>query len=89
VTDVKLETPNGVIELPVVEGSEVPSGLDISKLLSSTGQDRDVAAVVWDALVGSLLAQGIVVAAVGLPVLLLAGLGGRPRPAGRPAYPLG
>jgi citrate synthase len=38
VTDVKLETPSGVIELPVVEGSEAPSGLDISKLLSSTGQ---------------------------------------------------
>src|SRR3954452_20735425 len=38
VTDVKLETPNGVIELPTVEGTEAPSGLDISKLLSSTGQ---------------------------------------------------
>ena len=37
-TDVKLETPSGVIELPTVEGSESPSGLDISKLLSSTGQ---------------------------------------------------
>ena len=37
-TDVKLETPNGVIELPTVEGSEEPSGLDISKLLSATGQ---------------------------------------------------
>jgi citrate synthase len=37
VTDVKLETPNGVIELPTVEGTEAPSGLDISKLLSSTG----------------------------------------------------
>ncbi|MCW2707702.1 MAG: citrate synthase [Frankiales bacterium] len=36
-TDVKLETPNGVIELPTVEGTEAPSGLDISKLLSSTG----------------------------------------------------
>src|SRR5205807_1573018 len=38
VTDVKLETPNGVIELPTVEGTEAPSGLDISKLLSGTGQ---------------------------------------------------
>jgi citrate synthase len=37
VTDVKLETPNGMIELPTVEGTEAPSGLDISKLLSSTG----------------------------------------------------
>ncbi|MCW2674675.1 MAG: citrate (Si)-synthase [Frankiales bacterium] len=36
-TDVKLETPNGMIELPTVEGTEAPSGLDISKLLSSTG----------------------------------------------------
>jgi len=38
VTDVKLDTPNGVIELPTVEGTEAPSGLDISKLLASTGQ---------------------------------------------------
>jgi citrate synthase len=37
VTDVKLETPNGVIELPTMEGSEAPAGLDISKLLSGTG----------------------------------------------------
>jgi len=37
VTDVKLETPSGVIELPVVAGSETPSGLDISTLLTSTG----------------------------------------------------
>ena len=36
-TDVKLETPNGVIELPTVKGSEAPAGLDISKLLSGTG----------------------------------------------------
>ncbi|MCU1595510.1 MAG: citrate synthase [Frankiales bacterium] len=36
-TDVKLETPNGVIELPTVSGSEAPEGLDISKLLSATG----------------------------------------------------
>jgi citrate synthase len=38
VTDVKLETPTGVIELPTVEGTEAPSGLDISKLLTSTGR---------------------------------------------------
>jgi citrate synthase len=38
VTDVKLETPSGVIELPTVAGTEAPSGLDISRLLSSTGQ---------------------------------------------------
>jgi citrate synthase len=38
VTDVKLETPTGVIELPTVQGTEAPSGLDISKLLSSTGR---------------------------------------------------
>jgi citrate synthase len=37
VTDVKLETPNGMIELPIVDGSEAPSGLDISKLLSTSG----------------------------------------------------
>ena len=37
-TDVKLETPGGVIELPTVEGTEAPTGLDISKLLGSTGQ---------------------------------------------------
>ena len=36
-TDAKLETPTGVIELKSVEGSEAPAGLDISKLLASTG----------------------------------------------------
>ena len=36
-TDAKLETPTGVIELKAVKGSEAPSGLDISKLLASTG----------------------------------------------------
>ncbi len=36
-TDVKLETPNGVIALPTVVGTEAPTGLDISKLLGSTG----------------------------------------------------
>ena len=36
-TDVKLETPDGVLELPGVSGTEAPSGLDISKLLSGTG----------------------------------------------------
>src|SRR5919112_5963191 len=34
----KLETPSGVIELQTVEGTEAPSGLDISKLLTGTGQ---------------------------------------------------
>jgi len=38
VSDAKLETPSGVIELPTVGGSEAPHGLDISKLLASTGQ---------------------------------------------------
>jgi citrate synthase len=33
----KLETPAGVIELPTLEGTEAPSGLDISKLLAGTG----------------------------------------------------
>ncbi|HTL23491.1 MAG TPA: citrate synthase [Mycobacteriales bacterium] len=33
-----METPSGVIELPTVGGSEAPHGLDISKLLASTGQ---------------------------------------------------
>ncbi|MDP9181943.1 MAG: citrate synthase [Actinomycetota bacterium] len=37
-TGAKLETPNGVIELPTVEGTEAPTGLDISKLLASSGQ---------------------------------------------------
>ena len=37
-SDVKLETPGGVVALPTVAGSEEPSGLDISKLLASTGQ---------------------------------------------------
>ncbi|MGB8649220.1 MAG: citrate synthase [Mycobacteriales bacterium] len=32
-----METPSGVIELPTVQGSEAPAGLDISKLLSGTG----------------------------------------------------
>ena len=36
-TDAKLETSNGVIELKAIEGSESPAGLDISKLLASTG----------------------------------------------------
>jgi citrate synthase len=38
VSDAKLETPSGVIELQTVEGTEAPSGLDISKLLAATGQ---------------------------------------------------
>jgi citrate synthase len=38
VSDAKLETPSGVIELPTVEGTEQPSGLDISKLMAGTGQ---------------------------------------------------
>ncbi len=37
-TAVKLETPSGTIELPAVQGTEAPGGLDISKLLSTTGQ---------------------------------------------------
>ena len=37
-TDAKLETPSGVIELPSAQGTEGPAGLDISKLLTSTGQ---------------------------------------------------
>jgi citrate synthase len=37
-SDAKLETPTGVIELKTVEGTESPSGLDISKLLATTGQ---------------------------------------------------
>jgi citrate synthase len=37
VTDAKLETSNGMIELKAIEGSESPAGLDISKLLASTG----------------------------------------------------
>ncbi|MEO6205962.1 MAG: citrate synthase [Mycobacteriales bacterium] len=32
-----METPNGVIELTAVEGTESPAGLDISKLLATTG----------------------------------------------------
>jgi citrate synthase len=38
VSGAKLETPSGVIELPIVEGTETPGGLDISKLLATTGQ---------------------------------------------------
>ena len=34
----KLETPSGVFELPTVTGTEVPAGLDISRLLTTTGQ---------------------------------------------------
>ena len=33
--DAKLETPSGVIELPTVEGTDAPSGLDISKLMAN------------------------------------------------------
>jgi len=37
-SDAKLETPSGVTALPTVEGTESPDGLDISKLLATTGQ---------------------------------------------------
>jgi citrate synthase len=37
-SDAKLETQSGVIALPTVEGTEAPHGLDISKLLATTGQ---------------------------------------------------
>jgi len=38
VSSAKLETPSGVFELPTVTGTEVPAGLDISRLLTTTGQ---------------------------------------------------
>jgi citrate synthase len=38
VTDVEITGPSGRLPLSVVEGSEAPAGLDISKLLASTGQ---------------------------------------------------
>ena len=37
-SDVELTGPNGSLPLTVVEGSEAPAGLDISKLLATTGQ---------------------------------------------------
>jgi citrate synthase len=37
VSDVELTTPTGSLPLTLVEGSEAPAGLDISKLLASTG----------------------------------------------------
>ena len=36
-SDVRITGPDGSLPLTVVEGSEVPSGLDISKLLTTTG----------------------------------------------------
>lgn len=56
---------------------------------AGTGRDRDVAAAVWDALLSGLRPEALVLAALGLGVALVASLGGRRRPAGRPAYPLG
>ncbi|MCW2778070.1 MAG: citrate synthase, partial [Frankiales bacterium] len=37
-SDVELTTPTGSFPLSVVEGTEAPSAVDISKLLASTGQ---------------------------------------------------
>jgi citrate synthase len=37
VSDVEITSPDGSLPLPVVQGSEAPSGLDISKLLATTG----------------------------------------------------
>ncbi|MCU1692773.1 MAG: citrate synthase [Frankiales bacterium] len=37
-SSVELTSPSGSLALPVVEGTEAPSGLDISKLLASTGR---------------------------------------------------
>lgn len=53
------------------------------------GQDRDVAAAVWDELLSGLRTEALVLAAAGLLVALVASVVGRPRAAGRPAYPLG
>ncbi|MCW2608298.1 MAG: citrate synthase [Frankiales bacterium] len=36
-SDVEITSPDGSLPLPVVQGSEAPSGLDISKLLATTG----------------------------------------------------
>jgi len=56
---------------------------------AAPGQDRDVAAAVWDELVGGLRTDALLLAGAGLLVAAIAGLAGRSRPAGRPAYPLG
>lgn len=56
---------------------------------AAPGQDRDVAAAVWDELLGGLRTEALVLAGAGLVVAVVAGLVARPQPAGRPAYPLG
>jgi hypothetical protein len=55
---------------------------------AGAGEDREIAAIVWDELLGPLPLQGAIVAAIGLVVALVAAAARR-RPAGRPAYPLG
>ncbi|MDO9407087.1 hypothetical protein [Patulibacter sp.] len=56
---------------------------------AGSGQDRDVAAAVWDELLSGLRTEALVLVALGLVVALGATVLGRPRAAGRPAYPLG
>lgn len=56
---------------------------------AAEGQDRDVAAAVWDELLGGLRTEALLLAGAGLVVALAARLASRPRTPSRPAYPVG
>lgn len=56
---------------------------------AAPGSDRDLAAAVWDELLGGLRRDALLLLAAGLVVAVVARLVGRPEPTGRPAYPLG
>lgn len=71
----------------VVVAEQVSRALALGS--AGTGADRDVAAAVWDELLSGLRVEALVLAAAGLLIALVASVVGRPRPAGRPAYPLG
>jgi hypothetical protein len=56
---------------------------------AASGPDRRIATAVWDELLGGLRVEVLALLVAGLLVAAVAGLAGRSRPQGRPAYPLG
>lgn len=56
---------------------------------AAPGSDRDVAAAVWDELVGGLRTDALVLAGAGVVLAVVAAVLRPRRPQGRPAYPLG
>jgi hypothetical protein len=56
---------------------------------AASGPDRDLAAAVWDELLGGLRTDALVLLAAGAAVAVVARLVGRTPPPSRPAYPLG